>query len=188
MELYIPNIPETSQQVLELEPTPEQAATMFEELGEFSLEPGVPVRVIAKAQRLGDTVRIVGHLQATITFTCGRCLSTRTLPLEQDFEFVLVPHTSWMSQTRDDEEVELSAEDLDVIPYDGEEIVLAPLIREVLVLELPSFAVCPPELIEACDDAYDALVTGKVKEELEAAATDLRWGKLAELKKKMEQN
>ena len=187
MELYIPDIPETSQQRIVLEPTPEELAEMFDDMGEFHVVTSAPVELEVRAQKFEDTVRLVGDAGLTIGFRCGRCLGDRQFELFTRFEYILTPSAQWQTPVDEEEEIELSAEELDVIFFDGEEIALEPLIREAVVLELPTFAACLNSMRAECDATYEALIGDEVQAAQEEAAVDLRWSKLLALKKDMEQ-
>jgi uncharacterized protein len=138
------------------------------------------------ANLVGETtVRVRGHLEGAITYECGRCLEARTRALSIDPDFVLMQRSQWADTYEEDEdEVELGADDMDVSVYEGEEINLAPLVREAILLELPTHPRCPDELRQACDEAYRANVGEEALEELEDAAMDQRWAPLKDIELK----
>ena len=133
------------------------------------------------AQLSGTTVHIDGRIQGTFYYRCGRCLEWRQIDLDEPVEFVLMSRDSWEQSYEGQEEIDLEESDLDVSYYEDEIIDLRPLLREAVLLELPSFPVCPESLSEACDTAYERVVGEETLEENEANSVDLRWSKLQEI-------
>ena len=133
---------------------------------------------------VGDTLRIVGELDIELGFHCGRCLEARRRPLTFDAEFVLVPRAIWAARYEVEDEVELSDDDMDVSFYEGEEIDLRPLIREAILLELPTLPRCSDDEREQCDQAYRANVGAAALKQLDEASIDLRWSALKDIKLK----
>ncbi|RAL24689.1 hypothetical protein DL240_00320 [Lujinxingia litoralis] len=136
------------------------------------------------AQLIDSTVRLSGTVAGVLVYTCGRCMRERRFELDSSVEFVLMSRASWEEAYGDQEEIVLSADDLDVSFYEGEVIDLRPLIVEAVVLELPSFARCPEEDSQSCDQAFEAHVGQETVETNEANSMDLRWSKLREIKLK----
>ncbi|MFU8806559.1 MAG: YceD family protein, partial [Bradymonadaceae bacterium] len=95
---------------------------------------------------------------------------------------VLMSRPSWGETYETVEEIELSAEDLDVSFYEGDLIDLRDLIREAVLLELPVFPNCSEELRDACDAAYQANVGAETLEKNEDNKIDLRWSALKNIK------
>lgn len=186
--------------VLDVEARGEELAPLFEEVEEFSSASDAVLTGKLRLQRVGDGVRVAGHVNTTVAFECGRCLEQRSLEVSAELEYMLVSRAEWEAGERrgalsgdgdgEDDEVgmALTAHDLDMHYYEGEEIAILPLIREALLLELPPFNVCPPEQEAACDAAYQRNVGQEALEKNEEGAVDPRWAALLELKKKKENN
>lgn len=135
------------------------------------------------ANRVGSTVRVHGRIHGKVAYECGRCLEMTSTEVEVEPDFVLMEAEEFEA-TYSDEEIELEAEDMDVSVYSGEEIDLAPLVREAILLELPTLPRCPDELRERCDEAYRKNVGEQALKELEDAAMDQRWAPLKDIKLK----
>ena len=196
-EIPVREIPRDSSMVVDVELTREQLTEMFSEVVDF--EPGSPEQFEARVrtQRIGDGIRLAGYVASSFKFVCGRCLAGREIDVEGDLEYMLLARTDFESRyganashdLEDDEDgLVLSAEDLDVDYYEGEEIDVRPFLREVLLLELPTLAVCPDDFTEQCQRDYEANVGSKALEENEEGGIDPRWSKLLELKKKKEES
>jgi uncharacterized protein len=69
---------------------------------------------------------------------CSRCLRQYAFALDKQFEFVLSPDP----RTSDKKAGELSRDELGLSYYSGEEINLTPLLREQVLLALPTRPLC----------------------------------------------
>jgi uncharacterized protein len=87
--------------------------------------------------RSGDTVYVRGDLKAQINQECGRCLEMATIPIGSDFAYTLVPEKADVP-----DELELSADELEISCYRGDFIDLEPLICEQIILQTPMKALC----------------------------------------------
>ena len=184
--LHIKQIPIERVESIELELESDEITEMMVELGGYELDSPEDFGATVRVQRVGElTVRLMGEARARLAYTCGRCLERRHVDVEAPFEYVLIPKPVWSERYEGMEEVALGEDDLDLDSYEGEEIDVRPFIREAGVLELPSYSPCTVEQESECDEAYARLVGEKASEELEEAKVDLRWSKLAELKKQM---
>lgn len=88
--------------------------------------------------RSGRQIFFQGSLEGSIESRCSRCLKNFMLALHTNFDFVLSPEPA----KSDRKITELSREDLGLSTYSTEEINLAPLIREQVMLALPTRPLC----------------------------------------------
>jgi len=121
-----------------------------------------------RASKSGNTVVIHGTLRADLEVPCARCLTPVPLPIDEQLSLLFVPGKMTppplspkavakdASDKRDArtvkaaarrnaaevEEYEISAEDADTLPYDGEVVLLDDVIRDELILETPIFPLC----------------------------------------------
>ncbi len=182
MLLHLDEFDESNVMELHFSPQKAEARELLKEL-EFVPETGLEIDL--EATRSGSAVRVLGNVQGTFSYACGRCMSEREYELDEDVEFVVLSRAAWEASYEGASEMELDADDLDVSFYEGDEIDLAPLVREAVILELPSYPRCPEDLRDDCDAAYEKFIGDEVLEENEDAGIDLRWGPLKELKAKM---
>ena len=84
-------------------------------------------------------VDVRGALVAELQLACGVCLDEGTVRVEAPLELMVEPQALWKSGHKDGphEEVQLSAADLDVTFYDGDEIDLTALLEEELLIAAP---------------------------------------------------
>lgn len=181
---------------MDITPEREELEALVQGLEDFTLpeDPDFSARV--RLQRVGDAVRVAGDVELKVRLKCGRCLEHRDLYVDADLEYMLIAQSEWLrtSESRashrgddhdDDEDggLQLTAEDLDLHYYSGEDIELLGLLREAIVLELPPYGVCPDDLRQECDAAYEANLGEEALEANEEASIDPRWAKLLEIKK-----
>ena len=95
------------------------------------------VEVVGLIRKYGQSLSFTGHLETRLTTTCSRCLEEAQLPIQADFSYTLLPAAGTGK-----DEVELQAEDLEVVYYDGEIIDLDPMVGEQIILQIPMKALC----------------------------------------------
>ncbi len=103
-----------------------------------------PLEVDVRYYRAGEEIYFDGQLSTVVEGTCARCLEAYGLPLAAPFEFVL-------TRARPvDAAQELHTDDLALSFYSGDEIDVAPLVGEQLLLALPTRAVCREDCRGLC--------------------------------------
>ena len=143
------------------------------------LRPGAtPGTLAVDAQRSGEDVLVQGRLDAGVVADCSRCLGEVDLEVALPITVLFSPESQRPGTT---EEVEVRLDELNRDYFGGREIVLDPIVRELLLLEVPMKPLCaedcsgiaipehlrPPEHIfgaEAPDARFAPLL--KLKEEL----------------------
>jgi uncharacterized protein len=106
----------------------------------------VPVLVDAVAELEGSEIRIRGHLRTRLEAPCDRCLQPVEIPIERDFDLLYRP----MRSIAREEEIEISADELNVGFYSGEGIPLADVVTEQVILSVPMKVICRPECRGLC--------------------------------------
>ena len=119
-----------------------------------------PLNFRLRFQRTGQLVEVDGSFSATVDLKCGRCLQEFKQPLAESFALTFVPQSA---DVESDEEVELEAEELGLIPYVEETLKLRDPLQEQLLMAIPISPLCHescrglcPECgnnqnVEACD-------------------------------------
>jgi uncharacterized protein len=111
-------------------------------------------------------VFVRGHIEGWLEVACSRCLGTARVPVDERLAITYLPkaqlpgeadvHEEDERGARDDEPgeeelgAELADEDVDLYGYEGEEVDLAPMIREQLVLAVPFAPLCIEECKGLC--------------------------------------
>ena len=106
---------------------------------DYRVPRGLEVRV--EFYRSGLDVFFNGALHGQVIGTCARCLEEYAFELDHPFVFVLEPRAVAPSES-----ARLSAEDLALSYYEGDQIDLTPLVHEQMILALPTRPLCA----EAC--------------------------------------
>ncbi len=96
--------------------------------------------------RDGHKVRVRGKIRAKAQLGCDRCLTPVDLPVEAEFDVGYVRDSDFAA----DDEVELEDEDVSLSVLEGEAIDIDGLVREQLLLALPTRALCRDECAGLC--------------------------------------
>lgn len=115
------------------------------ESSDFSFPPSLGVTLTY--YRSGADLFFDGNLQGEIAGLCGRCLDEYTFSLDQDFAFVLTPERPKAERGAE----ELHGGELGLSGYSGDEIDLAPLIAEQVILALPTRPLCSESCRGLCE-------------------------------------
>ena len=103
-------------------------------------------------------VFVRGTLRGSLEVGCSRCIEAVRIPVDDDIMVSFLPAADVPSD--DDEADEEPAEDdVDLFPYEGEEINLTDLFRERLILAVPYAPLCQAEckgLCTACGNNLNA--------------------------------
>ena len=100
-----------------------------------------PIETRLQLSRVGDIVNVTGDLKTAVRLACDRCLAAYDTDLQSDFsltysrDFVEAPD-------EESDELELSPEEMGLMPIRGEEIDFREGIQEQVVLALPLQALC----------------------------------------------
>lgn len=104
-----------------------------------------PISVTVSCYRAGTELFFSGGLHAPTRAVCARCAEEFAAPSGRDFRFVLAPRVVGFGKESD-----LRDEDLEFSLYEGDEIDLSPLIREQLLLSLPTRPLCREDCRGLC--------------------------------------
>lgn len=96
-----------------------------------------PVAVSLVYYRAGRELFFHGQLQGRVRGICGRCVEDFFFAVVKKFDFVLTPDPLPACKSR-----ELTRDELGMSFYSGDEVDLAPFIREQALLALPLRSLC----------------------------------------------
>ena len=105
------------------------------------------IEVSGLCYRSGRQLFFHGMFHGRLESTCSRCLKDFSLPVEHKFDIVLSPKPPQASASTE----ELRPEDLGLSYYSGDEINLEPLVREQVLLALPTRPLCAEDCRGLCD-------------------------------------
>jgi uncharacterized protein len=104
----------------------------------------------------GEHVHAAGTIRGHVVVACSRCVGPARIDLDERVHVTYLLPTEIAGRAPADgagdgaPEVELGAEDLDVLPYDGEHVDLEPLLRDHLVLAVPYAPLCREACLGLC--------------------------------------
>ena len=127
--------------------------------------------------KTSTTVFIKGKLSAIIKSYCSRCLEDVSVPIGGNFAYTLIPAKA---ETRED--VELTAEELEISHYQGDFIDLTSIICEQIILQIPIKTLCREECKGLCSGCSINLNTSSCNCHL--AVVDNRMAVLKKIKVK----
>lgn len=111
---------------------------------DFGFPPSVEVELVY--YRSGPDILFDGRFYGAFTGCCGRCLENYSFTLDRDFAFVLTPEPAKSERGAE----ELHSTELGLSYYSGDEIDLAPLIAEQVMLALPTRPLCAEDCRGLC--------------------------------------
>ena len=130
------------------------------------------------ATRKGEQVRLRGEIKTEVELLCDRCAAPERAPLAVEFDTSFIPQEVEAVKA---ENVELAAEDLLLSSYEGDAVDLDELVREQIVLALPSRHLCREDCKGLCQKCGANLNAGQCS--CEQGEVDPRWAALADLKR-----
>jgi uncharacterized protein len=134
-----------------------------------------PVDVTVSFYRAGMELFFTGSLKAQTGAICARCAEEFDATADRPFRFVLSPKAVGYGDDT------LRAEDLEFSLYEGDHVDLSPLIREQVILALPTRPLCQEDcrgLCPHCRPNLNRTECGRVAETFDPRLEALRSLKL----------
>jgi len=107
-----------------------------------------PVKVRLKIEKIGAEVMVRGDLSAEVKLQCSRCLKDFHKTLSVPIEVVYHP----VEELKGEERHEITAEELDMDFYSGEEFDLAGLLKEQITLNITMKPLCNDSCKGICSE------------------------------------
>jgi uncharacterized protein len=136
---------------LKFEERPETFGVLAEMVEDGICEFTAPLEAALRARQIGDIVEVDGNISTTVRLDCGRCLRSFEMPLVSAFVLTYTRgEPAPENSDTDSEDLELTAEDIGLIYFKGEEINLKNEIQEQVILSFPFRALCKPDCRGLC--------------------------------------
>jgi uncharacterized protein len=135
-----------------------------------------PVKTVGRLRKGLAQVDVEGRISGEVEAECTRCLQGVTHKIDTAFKAAFVTEENYTSE----KEAELRSDDLDVSIYDGEKIDLTDLVREQILLDLPTQILCREDCRGLCQKCGANL--NEVNCNCEENEVDPRWAALKNLK------
>lgn len=110
----------------------------------------VPPVVSGQIRSEASRVKVNGIVAAKLQLECDRCLKPIEFPVDSRFELKYVTRADYQAQKAAEPTLELSEEDLDLTVFEGEVIDLDELVREELLLSVPTHLICQESCKGVC--------------------------------------
>ena len=134
-----------------------------------------PAAVSGKVRLSGNQVFVNGHFETRAQVECDRCLKPVEMPVKADFELEYITG----SQYESDSVAELTEDELSVAVFDGEAIDVDEIVKEQILLAVPTRMLCREECKGICPECGSDRNTG----ECDCVTNDIapRWAALKDL-------
>ncbi len=109
-----------------------------------------PVRVRGRAQKITDLIEVEGEIATAVDLECGRCLNPFRQPLVIPFAITFSRELPTVSAEDNEGEVELTPEEMGLIPFSGDEFSLVEAVQEQLLMAVPLRPLCRRECQGLC--------------------------------------
>ena len=134
-----------------------------------------PVDVAGKVRLERTEVFVNGHIETRAQVECDRCLQRIETPVDADFDLQYITGTDYESTSA----AELTEDELSVAVFDGDTIDVDEIVKEQILLAVPTRMLCRPDCKGICPDCGVDKNTGDcgcAKDEV-----DPRWAALKDL-------
>ena len=148
-----------------------------DELGSFDERVSLvePVDVKGNVRLAGAEVFVNGHIETRAQVECDRCLKQLEIPVKADFDLQYITGAEYESSAA----AELTEEALSVSVFDGETIDVDEIVKEQILLAVPTRLLCQPDCKGICPVCGIDKNTGDC--ECETKEVDPRWAALKNL-------
>jgi uncharacterized protein len=136
--------------------------------GDASVPDGTPVELDVVVESLSDGVTVNGDVRTTWAGVCRRCLGTASGPILADVQELYQVHPT----------------SEEAFAFDGEQLDLRPMVRELVLMELPAAPLCRPDCAGLCPVC--GVDRNTVQCECEPDDRDPRWAALDALREEFE--
>lgn len=107
----------------------------LEGAGEYEFTESVQVRI--NAMKTSGMIQVVGKVETRVSLACGRCLKPCAYPVAKRLELTFARDLPEVYDSDTHELVEITTEEMGLIPVSGEEIDLTEAVQEQVVMALP---------------------------------------------------
>ena len=134
-----------------------------------------PTTVTGNVRVAGAEVFVNGHIETRAQVECDRCLQQVETPVRADFDLQYITGTEYFSS----QAAELTENDLSVSVFDGEAIDVDEIVKEQILLAVPTRMLCRPDCQGICPNCGIDKNTGQCA--CENDEVDPRWAALKNL-------
>jgi uncharacterized protein len=107
-----------------------------------------PATVSGKVRLAGNEVFVNGHVETRAQVECDRCLKPVEIPVNTDFALEYIPGSEYESGGA----AELTEAEMSVSVFDGQAIDVAAIVKEQIVLAVPTRMLCREDCKGICPE------------------------------------
>jgi uncharacterized protein len=100
------------------------------------------IRIHLRALKVHEMIEVEGRIATLVRFSCSRCLKDFDLPVEEPFALTFTRELPEVQEETEAEGAELTAEDMGLILFHGDEIDLTEEIQQQVIMALPVRPLC----------------------------------------------
>ena len=145
---------------LDFEEKPEVFPVLSEMINQGECEFTAPIKIALRAIRIDDMIEVKGAINTSVRLPCGRCLEEYETPLNSRFDLTYGHQIPGIQEDEEQDEVEISAEEMGLIYFEGEAINLQDGIQEQIIMAFPIKALCKENCRGLCSHCGHDLNTG----------------------------
>jgi len=168
--------------LLEFEEKPETFPVLADMIKQKECDVLVPIKIRLRVYKVRDIVEVEGNLETRVRLVCSRCLQEYEAQMASDFSLTYTRDVAdGIAASNHHKELELTAQDLGLIFFNGEEIDLIEGIQEQAVLALPLQPLCQQQCKGLCSkcgadlNKEDCTCDRTPKNSQFAALKNLKW-------------
>ncbi|HEX5964826.1 MAG TPA: DUF177 domain-containing protein [Pyrinomonadaceae bacterium] len=135
-----------------------------------------PAEVKGNVRLAGNEVFVSGHVETRAQLECDRCLKLVELPVSADFALEYITGADYESSST----AALSEEEMSVSVFDGQSIDVDEIVKEQILLAVPTRTLCREECKGICPECGTDLNTGQCS--CATDEVDPRWAALKSFK------
>jgi uncharacterized protein len=135
---------------IDVEEKPESFPVLSEMIRQGECKFSAPINTTLNVSRIGDMIDVKGKLETTVHLSCSRCLNEYETALKSRFNLTYVNHLPVEPEDVEPKEIEITAQEMGLIYFQGEEINLQDGIQEQVVMAFPIRALCREECKGLC--------------------------------------
>jgi uncharacterized protein len=109
-----------------------------------------PIHIEVFVRSVGRMFEVDGRFDTRVRFSCSRCLREYEAPLSQAFTLSFARRLPDSDVPHDEADIELGAQEVGLVLFDGSEIELRDAIQEEVVMALPMQPLCNPACRGLC--------------------------------------
>ena len=145
---------------LEFEEQPEVFPVLSEMINQGECNFIAPLKTVLRAIRIDDMIDVKGNINTVVRLPCGRCLKEYVTPLKSRFDLTYVHRLPDFQEDEQPDEIEVSAAEMGLIYFEGEDINLQDGIQEQVIMALPVRALCSENCKGLCAECGKDLNAG----------------------------